>query len=122
MSEAREIERAATADRMIASALEALSRADGEAFAALLTDEIEIVTPRSTRTGVEAAREWAAKRYDHLDRRYRITELAHHGAGTVVDACVDYLWRGEDDVADSSAVRFHFELAGDRIARLVLED
>jgi hypothetical protein len=110
------------ADRLITAALDALSIADGEAFGALVTDDVVIETARRTRSGVGEARDWAAKRYDHLDRRYRITKLDHHEHATVVDACVEYLWRGEEAVADSSPVTFHFVLAGDRIARIELHD
>ena len=112
----------AAADRIITAALDALSVADGEAFAALVTDDVVIATERRTRSGIDEAREWAAKRYDHLDRRYRITKLDHREHATVVDACVEYLWRGEEDVADTSGVIFHFVLAGERIRRIELHD
>lgn len=110
------------AHRLITAALDALSVADGDALARLVADDVVIATARRTRTGREEAREWAAKRYDHLDRRYRITKLEHHEHGTVADACVEYLWRGEEAVADSSPVTFHFVLADDRIARIELHD
>lgn len=112
----------AAADRIITAALDALSVADGEAFAELMSEDVVIATARRTRTGIDEARDWAAKRYDHLDRRYRITKLEHHEHATVVDACVEYLWRGEEAVADTSPVTFHFELAGDRIRRVDLRD
>lgn len=110
------------ADRLITAALDALSLADGDAFAKLVTEDVVITTARRTRSGVDEAREWAAKRYDHLDRRYRITKLDHYEHATVVDACVEYLWRGEAAVADTSPVTFHFVLVGDRIARIELHD
>lgn len=115
-------EREAAADRLITAALDALSVADPDALSDLITDDVVIETDRRRREGVAEAREWAAHRYDHLDRRYRITKLSHKANGSVLDACVEYLWRGAEDVVDSSPVTFHFEITGELISRIRLED
>lgn len=114
--------REAQADRLIIDALDALSRADGEAMAALVSPDVVITTDRKILQGADEAREWAAKRYDHLDRRYRIKAFAHSDGASVVDALVEYSWRGETEISDSSPVRFHFVIAGGLISRIELED
>ena len=58
------------AEQLIALALEAISDREPERLRPLLDPSIRIVTGRRSHEGIDAATRWAAKRYQHLDRRY----------------------------------------------------
>ena len=89
---------------MARDVLDALGRGDVERFARLLHPEVEIHTARGVRRGREAAREWASKGYEHLQRRYEIEDMHVAGGDVLVDAQVQYVWRESGEIGDSSRI------------------
>ena len=85
--------------------LAALADDDTEGFGRLVADDIEIHTARGVREGRSEAIAWAANKYDHLQRRYAIEELApgEHGS-LIVRGSTEYVWKDGGQVADASPV------------------
>jgi hypothetical protein len=92
-------------------AIDALSRGDTAAFAALAHPEIEIHTARGVRRGPDEAAEWARQKYEHLWRLYGVDELHVAGEHVLVLGRVEYAWREGRQVADSTpiAISMDFE-------------
>lgn len=109
-------------EQVIALALEAISDHDGERLRPLLDPAIRIVTGRGSHAGIEAAIRWASRRYQHLDRRYVLAELAAAGAGMVGRGRVEYVWRDSGEVGDSAPIYLSFEVEGGRLRELGLHD
>jgi len=80
--------------------LEALSLGDVPDFAAILHPEIEIRTTKNTYQGLEAATDWARKRYEHLERHYAIDRLEEKGDHVLARVRTQYIWRESGLVGD----------------------
>lgn len=102
--------------------LDALSRGDAEGFGALAHPGIEIHTARGVRRGREEAVAWAARGYEHLQRRYVIDELRESGERVVALARVQYVWRESGEVADESLVAIVLDLESGKLRRWRLFD
>jgi ketosteroid isomerase-like protein len=91
--------------------LDALSRGDSAAFAALVHPDVEIHTARGVRRGRQEATEWAKQKYEHLWRFYRVDELHLAGGHVLVLGRVEYAWKEGREVADSTpiAIAMDFE-------------
>lgn len=98
-------------------ALEALSRGDSRRFAGLVHPDVEIHTARGVRRGRDAAREWASRGYEHLERRYVIEDMHVAGGDVLVDAQVQYLWRESGEIGDSSPVAVVLRFEDGRLRR-----
>jgi hypothetical protein len=84
--------------------LAALSDSNREAVGELVHPEIEIRTERTVHEGREAAMAWSGKEFDHLQRRYVPREIERTPAGVLVHADLQYVWRENGEVGDSSPV------------------
>ena len=102
--------------------LDALSTGDVDGFAALLHPDVEIHTARGIRRGADAARDWAGREYDHLERRYEITEVHVAGESVLVLADVQYVWRESGEVGDSEHVALELDFEQGRLRRWRLDD
>jgi hypothetical protein len=113
-----------SADRaeQAARAIAAINSGDPELIAAVLDPLIEIRTARNVHEGVEAAILWATGSYDHLERRYTIVATHARGDEVLVLGAVEYVWREEGEVGDSSPIALRLSFADDRVRRLVVED
>jgi hypothetical protein len=105
-----------------ARAIAAINARDPELIAAVFDPLAEVRTGRSVHHGIEAALAWAAKTYEHLDRRYTIAATHTRGDEVLALGEVEYLWREEGRVGDRAPIAFRLSFAGDRVSRLVLED
>ena len=109
--------------QLIEALLGSVSRADPDRLRAISDQEIAIHTARGTLVGPDAAAEWVSKRFDHLDRRYRLIGIEQTAEGATITAALDYVWRESDEVADSTEVQIEIGLRDGRISSWrVLED
>jgi hypothetical protein len=96
--------------------LAALSADDTEAFGELAAEGIEIHTARGVREGHAEAVAWAANKYDHLQRRYAVEEIAAgERGGLVVRGQTEYVWKDGGEVADSSPVAIELRFDGGKL-------
>jgi ketosteroid isomerase-like protein len=84
--------------------LDALGRGDAAAFGELCDPDVEIHTAREVRRGVEEARAWAERTYDHLDKRYEVEEIHLAGERALALARIQYVWRDSGAVGDETPV------------------
>jgi hypothetical protein len=103
-------------------AIAAINSGDPELIAAAFDPQAEIRTGRNVHHGIEAAIAWAAGSYDHLERRYVVVATHARGDEVLVLGAVEYVWREEGEVGDSSPIALRLTFAGDRVRRLVIED
>jgi ketosteroid isomerase-like protein len=97
--------------------LDVLSRGDLLAFSASLDPEVEIVTARGVRRGVDEAEEWAQKRYEHLERRYAIDELRESGDAVLAKVRTQYVWRDSGLVGDEEPTAIELEFRDGKLRR-----
>jgi ketosteroid isomerase-like protein len=97
--------------------LDALSRGDLMAFSALLHPEVEIITVRGIRRGVDEAEDWAQKRYEHLERRYAIDELCESGDAVLAVVRTQYVWSDSGLVGDESPAVIELEFDDGKLRR-----
>jgi len=103
--------------------LDSVSRGDAEALRSLSDESIIIHTARGDLVGPDAAAEWVAKLFDHLDRRYRLIDLEGIEGGVKVLAVLEYVWRESGEVADATEVEIAVGLReGSITSWRVLED
>lgn len=103
-------------------AIDAINAGEEQALRDLLADDVELNLGRGLRRGPAAVLAWANKQFDHLDRRYAIEEF-HPGpatTGAVGVGTVDYLWREENAVGDSSPIALELDFADRRLRRVVV--
>lgn len=102
--------------QLIEELLDSVSRADADRLREISHEEVAIHTARGTLVGPDAAAEWVSKRFDHLDRRYRLIEFEQTADGVNATAALEYVWRESDEVADSTEVEIVIGLRGGRIS------
>ena len=102
--------------------LEALSRGDVPAFAALLHPKVEIRTARGVRRGAEEAEEWARKRYEHLERHYVIDRLEVRGERVLALVRTQYVWRESGLVGDEAPVTIELAFRDGRLIGWAFRD
>lgn len=107
---------------LAAEIVAAINSRDPERLHPLVDEGSEVVTGRSTHRGPDAIAAWARKEYDHLVRRYSVDEFRSRGSRVLALGAVEYVWRDEGEVADSSPIALDIELSGDRLGRLTLHD
>lgn len=108
---------------LVEQLLESVSRADAESLRSLSDESITIHTARGDLVGPDAAAEWVSKRFDHLDRRYRLIDLDPTESGVKVLAALEYVWRESGEVADTTEVEIAIGLRDGSISSWrVLED
>jgi hypothetical protein len=105
-----------------ARAIAAINSRDPELIAETFDPLAEIRTARSVHSGIEAAIAWADKTYDHLDRRYAIAATHTKGDLVLVIGFVEYVWREEGEVGDSSPIALLVEFEGGRVVALTIEE
>ena len=111
-------ERAEQAARAVA----AINASDPELIAATFAPLAEIRTGRSIHKGIGAAIAWAEKRYDHLERRYTVAATHTRGDAVLVFGSVEYVWRAEGEVGDSSPIALLFEFDGNLVSSMTVAD
>ncbi|HET6830999.1 MAG TPA: hypothetical protein VFH44_06570 [Solirubrobacterales bacterium] len=111
-------DRAEQAGRAVA----AINAGDPELIGAAFDPLIEIRVGRSVHTGIEAAIAWARRKYDHLEKRYTIAATHARGNELLALGSVEYVWREEGEVGDSSPIALRLAFADDRVRRLTVED
>lgn len=111
-----------TARRALEAALAAISRRDVGGLAALLDPEAIVTTGRGEHRGADAVLAWVARRYDHLERVYRVEEVLPAQRGNLARGRVEYRWREGDELADASPIWLTFALRGERLLELGLHD
>jgi len=108
---------------LAAEAIAAVNSQDPRLIAAAFDPLAEIRTTRSVHAGIEAATAWAGKTYDHLERRYTINATHTKGDAVLVLGSVEYVWREEGEVGDSSPIALKLEFRDGRVvAMTVAED
>ena len=122
MSETPTAGDAPAASGLAREVLETLSRGDVDGFADRVHPDVEIHTARGIRRGVDAARDWAGRSYDHLERRYRVDEIHVAGQSVLVLAHVQYVWRESGKVGDSEPVAVELDFEQGRLRRWRLDD
>lgn len=111
-------ERAEQAARAVA----AINARDPGLIGATFAPLAEIRTGRSVHKGVGAAIAWAEKRYDHLERRYSVAATHTRGDAVLVLGSVEYVWREEGEVGDTSPIALLFEFDGDLVSSMTVAD
>ena len=102
--------------------LAALSAGDREAVGELVHPDVEIRTERTVHRGRAAAMEWSEKTFDHLVRRYVPVEIEHTEDGLLVHAELQYVWREDRQVGDSSRVAIELGVRDGLISSWYLVD
>ncbi len=99
--------------RLIEDFHHAVNARDAAAAAALVTEDVEVGGPRGSGRGVELVREWASGAGITIEPGRRF------GRGALVVVEQRARWAGDPEPHDIATV---FELAGDRISRLIRYD
>jgi len=107
---------------LAARAIAAIDSQDPQLIAAAFDPLVEIRTARNVHAGIEAATAWAAKRYDHLQRRYAINATHTRGDTVLVLGSVEYVWREEGEIGDSSPIALKLEFRDGRVIALTVAD
>jgi ketosteroid isomerase-like protein len=102
--------------------LAVLGAGDVEAFRELIDPQVEIHTERGVRHGVDEAVRWAARKFEHLQRRYVVDEIQEAGDRVVVLARVQYVWRESDEVGDEWLLGLVLEFRHGKLRRWRLYD
>jgi hypothetical protein len=88
----------------------------------LVHPEVEIRTERTVHRGRGAAMKWAGKAFDHLIRRYVPIEIERTESGVLVHAELQYVWRENGEIGDSSRVRIELGVRDGLISSWYLID
>jgi hypothetical protein len=88
----------------------------------LVHPEVEIRTERTVHRGRDAAMKWAGKAFDHLIRRYVPIEIERTESGVLVHAELQYVWRENGEIGDSSRVRIELGVRDGLISSWYLID
>ena len=107
---------------LAAAVIAAVNSRDPGALSALLAPEAEVRTGRSVKSGPDAVLEWAAKAYDHLDRRYAVEVARGDGDRVLLIGDVQYVWRDGGEVGDSTPIALTLAFEGDLLRSLRVED
>lgn len=100
----------------------ALNSRDPDRLAPLLHPGAEVHTGRGTKSGADAVLAWARKSYEHLDKRYAVDVADEAGDRVLLRGHVEYVWREEGVVGDSTPIALVLEFEGGRLRRLRVED
>lgn len=107
---------------LAAALIEAINSRDPDGLGALLGPGAEVRTGRSVHAGPEAVLRWAAREYDNLVKRYEVEELRTRDGRVLALGNVQYVWKEEGEVADSSPIALELEFSAGRLSRLSLHD
>ena len=88
----------------------------------LVHPEIAIHTERTIHRGREAAVTWSGKTFDHLIRRYVPVQIEPEPQGLRVGAELQYVWREDGSVGDTSEVVIHLGVRDGLISSWDLEE
>jgi ketosteroid isomerase-like protein len=94
-----------TYDRNVALArsfVDAFNRRDGDDFVAVLSEEIELHTPRGIHRGRREAVEWFAKPLDHLESSFEGTRFIAGERDVVGIGDLVLRWKETGEVAERS--------------------
>jgi ketosteroid isomerase-like protein len=97
--------------------LAALSHGDVPGLAALFHPDIEVHTARGVYRGMDAATEWARKRYEHLERQFVIDGFEGHGDEVVARVRTQYVWRESGLVGDEEPMTIRLRFADGKLVR-----
>lgn len=107
---------------LVRLAFEAAAERATERLPPLLSPDVRIVTERGAHEGIDAVLAWAAKGYDHLDRRFVLERLEPRGEGYLGSGRVEYVWREGGEVGDSAPMFFAIRIADGLLAGLALHE
>jgi len=105
-----------------AALIEAINARDATALEPLLGLDVEVRTGRSVHSGPEAVMAWVAREYDNLVKRYEVEELRTRDGRVLALGSVQYVWKEDGEVADSSPIALELDFSGGRLSRLSLHD
>ena len=100
----------------------AVNDRDAERLEPLLHPDVELRTGRSVKSGAADVLVWADKAYDHLDRRYAVAVARAKGDRILMIGEVEYVWREEGHVGDSTPIALELTFEGDLLRSLRVED
>jgi hypothetical protein len=107
---------------LAAAVITAISEREPERLRALLDERSRVLTGRSTHTGPDAIAAWAAKEYDHLQRRYAIESYRASGRRVLAVGAVQYVWSETGCVADSTPVALEMTFGDGHLETLSVHD
>lgn len=112
------------ADRgeLATAVIAAVNDRNSERLAPLLHPDAEVRTGRSVKSGAAEVLVWADKAYDHLDRRYAVAVARAKGDKILMIGEVEYVWREEGHVGDSTPIALELTFEGDLLRALRVED
>jgi hypothetical protein len=105
-----------------AALIEAINARDAAALEPLLGPDVEVRTGRSVHSGPAAVTAWVAREYDNLVKRYEVEELRTRDGRVLALGSVQYVWKEDGEVADSSPIALELDFSGGRLSRLSLHD
>ena len=97
--------------------LAALSSGDVPGFAVLVHPDIEIHTARGVYRGLEAAIDWARRKYEHLERRFAIDGVTARGNDVLARVRTQYVWRESGLVGDEEPMTIHLGFTDGKLVR-----
>ena len=100
----------------------AVNDRDAERLEPLLHPDVEVRTGRSVKSGKADTLVWAEKAYDHIDRRYAVAVARAQGDRILMVGEVEYVWREEGHVGDSTPIALELTFDGDLLSSLRVED
>ena len=95
----------------------AINERDAVLLEPLLHPDVEVRTGRSVKSGTAAM-----LAYDHLDRRYAVAVARAKGDRILMIGEVEYVWREEGHVGDSTPIALELTFDGDLLRSLRVED
>ncbi len=104
----------------IASYLDAASRRDADAAAALVTDDVELHAGLQTARGVDALRELAASGPEHVDTALSLVDVRGDGEDSVATIRQVDTWSETGEVATDRTMEARFRFRDGRISRIQL--
>ena len=100
----------------------AINARDPAGLEPLLHPLVELRTARGLKVGVEEVLAWAAKSYDHLDRRYAVEEASRQVEPVLMVGEVQYVWRDSGEVGDRAPIALALAFDGGLLRSLTVAD
>jgi len=95
----------------------AFNAKDLDAFAETLDPEVEILSNRGMKKGIEEARQWATRKPGGVQQQIVIDELRESGDLVVALIRRQWLWDGTDELANEDSMAHVFTLRDGKVLR-----
>lgn len=104
-------------ESVVRTFLDAFNAGDLDAFVATLHPEVEILSRRGPRRGIEEARAWATRKPGGVQQRQVVNELRESGDMVLALNRRQWLWEESGELAAEEEMAYLFTLRDGKILR-----